>query len=50
MKLNDPVEILKRNVKEIVEGYDSIILELSENIKKDDDYRRFLENGEQIVV
>lgn len=50
MKLNDPVEILKRNAREIIEGYDSIILELSEKIKKDDDYRRFLENGEQIIV
>lgn len=50
MKLNDPVEILKRNAQEIVEGYDSLIMELSEGIKRDDDFRRFLENGNQINV
>jgi hypothetical protein len=50
MRLNDPVEIIKRNAKEIVEGYDSMILQISDDIKKDDDFRRFLENGDVITV
>ena len=50
LKLNDPVEIIKRNSREIMEDYDSIILEMSDSIKKDDEYRRFIENGKPIIV
>ena len=50
MKLNDPVEILKRNAQEIMGGYDNLILQMNEDLKKDDGFRRFLENGNQIVV
>ena len=50
MKLNDPVEILKRNAQEIMGGYDNLILQMNEDLKKDDNFRRFLENGNQLVV
>jgi hypothetical protein len=50
MKLNDPVEIFKRNSRQIMESYDGIIAELSEDLRRDDEFKKFLENGEQIVA
>jgi hypothetical protein len=50
LKLNDPVEILKRNAQEIIINYDEMILQMVNDIKKDDEFRKFLENGKQIIL
>jgi len=50
MKLNDPVEILKRNAKEIMEGYDKILADLKKDLENDKEFIAFLNDGKQLVI
>lgn len=50
MKLNDPVEILKRNAKEITEGYDKILADLKKDLDNDREFNAFLHDGKQLII
>lgn len=50
MRLNDPVEIIKRNAQLITEGYDSLLAELRQKMVEDGDFQEFLNDGNQIIV
>lgn len=49
-KLNDPVEILRRNAKHIDEGYDRLIQSLKSEMESDTEFLAFLHNGEVITI
>ena len=50
IKLNDPVEIIKRNAKDIVTGYDSIIDQLSYEITEDNEFQEFISDGKTLFI
>ncbi|MFH1810003.1 MAG: hypothetical protein ABIJ09_14755 [Pseudomonadota bacterium] len=50
MKLSDPVEILKRNAREIVDGYDRQAEILAAEMRSDTEFQAFLNNKQIIVV
>ncbi|MBE2226869.1 MAG: hypothetical protein IAE93_05990 [Ignavibacteria bacterium] len=50
MKLNDPVEILKRNAKELMEGYDKILADLKRDLENDKEFNSFLHDGKQLII
>jgi hypothetical protein len=50
IKRHDPVEILKRNAADIMRKYDDVILQLNEDLKRDEEFKRFLYDGKQIII
>jgi hypothetical protein len=50
MQLNDPVEILKRNAAEINQGYDYLIAQFNRDLERDVQFKRFLQEGNQIIL
>ena len=50
LKANDPVEILKRNAREINAGYDTLIAEMAEELRRDREFNRFLTSGNPITI
>jgi hypothetical protein len=50
MRLNDPVEILKRNAVEIMENYDNLSTQFNSSLELDVDFQKFLANDEKIYI
>ena len=50
MKLNDPVEILIRNARDLDQGYDRILASLKMDLECDQNFQNFIHDGKVIVV